>query len=73
MAKGDRQRYNGTAKRVRLTSGDHAAPKDGKGRRTRSAKPDRAQQKASAARDWKTLFARLDAVRQRDAERQKGL
>ncbi|MFF0397424.1 hypothetical protein ACFYSJ_16945 [Streptomyces sp. NPDC005248] len=70
MAMGDRQRRDGTAKRVQLTSGDHGGPKDKKGRKPRTAKPDRAQQKAAAAREWKKLFARLDEVRQRDAERQ---
>lgn len=71
MVKGERQRRDGTAKRVQLTSGDHAGPKDKKGRRARTAKPDPAQQRAAAAREWKRLFARLDEVRQREAERGK--
>jgi hypothetical protein len=71
MAKGDRQRRDGTAKRVQLTSGDHAGPKDKKGRKPRVANPDQAQQKAAAAREWKKLFARLAEVRQRDTERQQ--
>ncbi|MGW5738947.1 MULTISPECIES: hypothetical protein [Streptomyces] len=71
MAMGDRQRRDGTAKRVQLTSGDHAGPKDKKGRKARTAKPGQAQQKAAAAREWKRLFARLDEVRKRDAERQR--
>lgn len=71
MARGDRQRRDGTAKRVQLTSGDHGGPKDKKGRKPRETKPDQAQRKAAAAREWKRLFARLDEVQQRDAQRQE--
>lgn len=69
MAMGDRQRRDGAAKRVQLTSGDHGGPKDKKARKSRVAKPDGAQRRASAAKEWKKLFARMDEMRQREARR----
>lgn len=71
MGNGGRQRRDGTPKRVRLTSGDHAGPKDKKRRKPRTAQPDRAQSKSSAAQEWKKLFARLDEMKRRDAARGK--
>ncbi|MFF7802057.1 MrcB family domain-containing protein [Streptomyces olivaceus] len=71
MGNGGRQRRDGTAKRVRLTSGDHAGPKEKKRRKPRTAQPDRAQAKSTAAQEWKKLFARLDEVKRRDAARAK--
>ncbi len=71
MTSGDRQRRDGAAKRVQLTSGDHSGPKDKRGRPARTMQPDRQQKKAAASKQWKALFARLDEVKRRDQERQQ--
>ncbi|MFE2078014.1 hypothetical protein [Streptomyces misionensis] len=66
-----RQRRDGSAKRVQLTSGDHAGPKDKRGKPARTMAPDRGHKKAAAKREWKALFERLDEVKRREAERQR--
>ncbi|MFF8729433.1 hypothetical protein ACF073_23465 [Streptomyces sp. NPDC015171] len=71
MNSGDRQRRDGSAKRAQLTSGDHAGPKDKRGRPARTMQPDRQQRKAAAGKQWKALFARLDEVKRREQERQR--
>lgn len=71
MTQGDRQRRDGTTKRVQLTSGDHSGPKDKKAKRARIQPVGQQQKKAAAAREWKSLFARLAEIKQRDAERQE--
>ncbi|MBQ0975753.1 hypothetical protein KBZ00_32305 [Streptomyces sp. RK31] len=69
MTSGDRQKRDGSAKRVQLTSGDHSGPKDTKAKRPRVGRPDRAQRKAAASRAWVELFDRLREVRQREQAR----
>lgn len=67
-----RQRRDGSAKRVQLTSGDHGGPKEKrKGKKPKTAKPSMQHKKASAKKEWKALFARLAEVKKRDAERQQ--
>ncbi|EDY52624.1 conserved hypothetical protein [Streptomyces clavuligerus] len=72
MTSGNRQRRDGSSKRVQLTSGDHSGPRDKKGKRPRVAKVDRAQRKAATSRAWKELFDRLSEVKQREQARQRG-
>ncbi|MFF5373000.1 hypothetical protein [Streptomyces sp. NPDC013187] len=71
MTSGNRQRRDGSSKRVQLTSGDHSGPKKKKGKRPRVAQPDRAQRKAAASRAWKELFDRFGEVKQREQARQR--
>ncbi|MFR9787964.1 hypothetical protein ACL07V_04685 [Streptomyces sp. MB22_4] len=66
-----RQRRDGSAKRVQLTSGDHAGPKDKRGKPARTMKPDLGHKKAAAKREWAALFERLDEIKRREAERQR--
>ncbi|MFD8222972.1 hypothetical protein ACFV16_02195 [Streptomyces massasporeus] len=63
MTSGNRQRRDGSVKRVQLTSGDHGGPKDKKAKKPRVSRPDRAQRKAAASRAWKELFDRFGEVR----------
>ncbi|MFE7614362.1 hypothetical protein [Streptomyces sp. NPDC057496] len=72
MTSGNRQRRDGSSKRVRLTSGDHGGPKDKKGKRPRVAQPDREQKKAAAKRAWQELFDRFREVKKREQDRQRG-
>ncbi|MFF4442334.1 hypothetical protein ACF1AB_39640 [Streptomyces sp. NPDC014846] len=69
MTSGDRQRRDGSTKRVQLISGDHRGPKDKRGKPARTMQPDRAQKKAAVSKQWKALFARLDEVKRREQER----
>ena len=69
MTSGDRQKRDGSAKRVQLTSGDHSGPKDTKAKRPRVGRPDRAQRKAATGRAWTELFDRLREVKQREQAR----
>ncbi|MEW2289616.1 hypothetical protein [Streptomyces sp. NPDC047841] len=71
MTGGNRQRCDGSSKRVQLTSGDHSGPKDKRGRPVRTMQPDRQQKKAAAGKQWKALFARLEEVKLRDQARQR--
>lgn len=72
MTSGNRQRRDGSSKRVQLTSGDHGGPKDRKGRRPRVTQPDRGQKKAAVSRAWKELFDRLGEMKKREQSRQQG-
>lgn len=71
--RGDRrQRRDGSAKRVQLTSGNHGGPKEKrKGKKTRVKPASWAQKKASAKKEWTALFARLAEVKKREQERQQ--
>ncbi|SRR5690606_33453086 len=70
MTSGNRQRRDGSAKRVQLTSGDHSGPKDKKkAKKPRVSRPDRAQRKAATGRAWTELFDRLREVKQREQAR----
>jgi len=71
--KGDsrRQRRDGSAKRVQLTSGDHSGPKGKKGKAPRVMPAPWEQKKAAAKKEWRALFARLAEVKEREAERQQ--
>ncbi|MEU3950070.1 hypothetical protein ACS0VI_29455 [Streptomyces sp. H28] len=69
MTSGNRQRRDGSAKRVQLTSGDHSGPKDKKAKKLRVSRPDRAQRKAATGRAWTELFDRLREVKEREQAR----
>lgn len=71
MTSRNRQRRDGSPKRVQLTSGDHGGPKDKKGKRPRVTQPDRGQKKAAVSRAWKDLFDRLGEVKKREQARQR--
>ena len=72
MTSGNRQRPDGSAKRAQLTSGDHSGPKDKRGKKPRTIPADPAHKKAAAKKEWKKLFARLEEMKRRQAERSRG-
>jgi hypothetical protein len=73
MTSSDRQRRDGSAKRVQLTSGDHSGPGGKRRKRTWVSRPDKAQRAAAAKREWAELFRRLDEMKKKGPRRKDGV
>ncbi|MEU1519945.1 hypothetical protein ABZ490_48880 [Streptomyces sp. NPDC005811] len=71
MTSGDRQRRDGSSKRVRLTSGDHGGPKDKKAKgRRKTIAPGGKGTRAAGLREVERFRESIRAAEQRRAARQ---
>ncbi|WP_107122144.1 hypothetical protein [Streptomyces sp. DSM 15324] len=71
MTSGDRQRRDGSSKRVRLTSGDHGGPKEKKAKgRRKTITPGGKGTRAAGLREVERFRESIRAAEQRRAARQ---
>ncbi|WP_329266833.1 hypothetical protein [Streptomyces sp. NBC_01451] len=70
MTSGGRQRRDGSAKRVQLTSGDHGGPKDKKKNRRKTTSPSGTAARAAVLREVNRFRQAIQDAEQRRTARQ---
>ncbi|WP_143651085.1 hypothetical protein [Streptomyces phaeoluteigriseus] len=70
MTSGGRQRRDGSAKRVQMTSGDHGRPKDKKKTRRKTTSPSGTAARAAVLREVDRFRRAIQEAEQRRAARQ---